>query len=168
MSNPVYNFYNCCCKDGKTSTIFPIKTVNGGLWTDWTTGDVIFSNPFYYPINPSGRTEIYNNMEAFHFPYRIKELSLFKSGVNGTTNETMELSIIVMNMAGVTLRTLSTSTIEIVSASIETWIPIPLVSSIADLSIAPNEIIVEKFKISSTNNDDWNCRIFVSGLAEMI
>lgn len=179
-SGPVYNFYNCCCPDQNgnsnnngssvsTNHTFPIKTVNAGLWTDWRTGDVNMSSPFYYPINlPGNVSEIFNNMEAFHFPFKIKELSLFKSGVSGTTNEKMEISIIVMDMDGTVLRTLSTSTIEIVSAPVETWVPIPLVSSPSDLTISPNEIIVERFRISGLNNDNWNCRVFVSGLAEMI
>ncbi len=178
-SSPVYNFYNCCCPDQNdsstngssqnVSTIFPIKTVNAGLWTDWRTGDVNFSAPFYYPINPPQNvTEIFNNMEAFHFPYKLKELSFFKSGVLGSTNETMELSILVMDMDGAILRTLSTTTNELVSAPEESWVSIPLVSSAADLTISPSEIIVERFAISNPNNDNWECKVFISGLAEMI
>ena len=183
MSNPVYNFYNGCCSNScaapenaptggtpsTAGTIFPIKTGGGSLYANWKTGDVEASRPYFYSVNPVGNNlEFFNSLDAFHFPYKIKELTLFKSSVTGTTTETMDFSIIVMDMAGTLLRTLSTSTIEIISAPEETWIPIPLVSMAADLTINPNEIVIQKFSISNQNTDNWYCHAMVSGLAEMI
>ena len=100
MSSPIYNFYNCCKSDccspnntssnGNQKALFPFKTVRAGLTSDPLTGNVYDAHPYLYQINDSGAgspSEIYTNMEAFHFPFRVKELSIIKTGVSGTTTE---------------------------------------------------------------------------------
>jgi hypothetical protein len=178
MTNPTYNFYNCCCpttnldcdenNTNYAGSIFPIKTTGGGLWANWRDGDVDSANRFI-PVNfPLGLTTIYNNMEAFHFSYVVKELSLRKTRVTGTTNESIEFTMMVMDMDGNYLRTLSTNTLDLVSLPIETWVSVPLVAAQVDLTIQPNEILIQEFKINTVNTDDWRCNLFVSGLAEMV
>jgi hypothetical protein len=60
MTNPTYNFYNCCCpttnldcdenNTNYAGSIFPIKTTGGGLWANWRDGDVDSANRFI-PVN---------------------------------------------------------------------------------------------------------------------
>ena len=179
MSGPVYNFYNCCCGDdctgggggtppGAPGAVFPIKSINGNLSTDWTDGDVKWVQPFYYATNlPNGATEVFNNIEAYPFAYRLTQLSLIKGQETGTTSETMNMGLIVMDYAGNVLRTISAQPIELVGLANEVWTPITFVADPAALVIQPGEVVVQHFVLSAHSTDNWQCHAYASGLAEL-
>jgi len=181
MCNPIYNFYNCCCdhKGSHTTSsttpqtvdskaLFPIKTAISDLFSDWETGDIKSATHYYQSNIYNNALEIFNNLEAFHFKYKIKELNVFKTNESGTTQETVEVSIIVMDMAGNLKRTISSQNINLVNMPFEQWIPIPLTTNVLDLNISPDEVVIKKVTISKKNTDSWRCNMFLSGLAEMI
>lgn len=76
------------------------------------------------------------------------ELSIFKIAETATTQETVEVSIIVMDMAGNLKRTISSQNIDLVNMPFEQWIPIPLTTNALDLNISPNEVVIKKVTIS--------------------
>lgn len=182
MCSPVYNFYNCCPPDCGSQTsnqnpttptnnfskVFPIRTSRSGVTTDWRTGDIKYTGHYYRSNLPGNNLEVYNNLEAFHFPYKVKDLSVFKTNESGITNETVELSIIVMDMAGNLKRVISASNIDMISMPFEQWHPVPLVASASDLNIVPGEVVIKKVTVSNVNTDSWHCNMFASGLGEMI
>lgn len=178
MPGPVYNFYNCCCDGGSSggevptapaASVFPIKTINGNLQADWVTGDIDRARPHQFRINqPNGQTEIFTNLEAYPFAYRLRQLAIVKQLESGSTAETMNMDLVVMDFAGNALRTVSAQPVGLVGLASDVWVPVPLVADPVALEIRPGEVVIQRCTISAVVSDNWRCNAYLSGLAEMV
>ena len=174
---PVYNFYNCCDKSGgdgsdnsnqSLANRFLIRSAADQIMSDYKTGDMKFAS-YTYPIKPiGGALFIYNNIQLMHFKYRLHDLSFIKFSETGTTGKQMSADVVVMDMNGAILRTISTSQILLVGSPVESWLPFQLTTNPIAREIAVGEVVVIRFAISGANNDTWQCNGNCSGLAEFV
>jgi hypothetical protein len=95
-------------------------------------------------------------------------LSFIKFNETGTTGKQMSAEVVVMDLAGNILRTISTAPILLVGAPVETWLPFQLTANPVAREIAVGEVVMIRFTISGANNDSWQCGGNCSGLAEFV
>jgi hypothetical protein len=147
---------------------FVIRSAVDQIMADYKTGDMKFA-AYNYPIMPIANSLfIYNNIQLMHFKYRLLELNFIKFNETGTTGKQMSVDVVVMNMNGVVLRTISTSPIQLVGSPVETWLQFPLTANPVPREILIGEVVVIRFTISGANNDTWQCYGDCSGLGEFI
>ena len=181
MTGPTYNFYNCCCGDetqtsdeitnpsSAAGAVFPFKTIGGDVSAFWNTGIVDRTTPYNYSSNlPQNLTSVFTNMESYPFPFEINDLWFIKGGERNTSSQSLDMDLVVSDYSGAILRTISTQSIDVISAPLHVWMPISLSTTPADLVIQPNEIVVQRFTISAPNTDTWEGSCFVSGLARLV
>lgn len=176
---PTYNFYNCCCEDkineegsgnsGQSMVNrFLIRSAADQIMSDYKTGDMKFA-AYSYPIKPiGGSLLIYNNIQVMHFKYRLHDLSFIKFNEAGVTGKQMSADVVVMDMNGAILRTISTSPILLVGSPVETWLPFQLTTNTVAREILVGEVVMIRFTISGANNDNWQCVGNCSGLGEFV
>ena len=175
---PVYNFYNCCCENASGSnhstpapsnnSLFIIRSASDQIMSDFITGDIRFAS-YSYPIKPpGGLLSISNNLQVMHCPFILRDLSFIKFAETGSTTKQMSVEVVVMNYSGAVLRTLTLSTLPLVCAAIETWLPFQLTTDQSARTILVGEVVMIRFTISSANNDTWQCFGNSSGLAELV
>jgi len=133
----------------------------------WTSGSILEPHNFDYPnfSNPEVLTQTlslansvgtdgmaYNGLTPWHRKAELMELSVLKlplpAGYIGSAN----LDIVVLDYSGVVLRTISTTTINLVTLVDYSWTSINLSTVIGDLYISSGEIVAGQLTMDTTNS----------------
>ena len=186
MSGPcaVYNFYNCCngsegnanqsgtgC-DGGDNTSF------GNAVFPWTSGSILEPHNSDFPNFDDAETLTpvlsipnwvgtdglaYMGLTPYHRITKLLELSALKLPLPTGYIGSAILDIVVLDYAGAVLRTISNGTIDLVTIPDQTWIPITLTATSADLDITPSEVIAGRLIMDTSNSPNTIVRYHLSG-----
>lgn len=180
MMTPTYNFYSCCCpgstenpsNNSNLKNIIELPFASGGAFVEQRDGELKWGS-HSFPISTvalDNRTELFVNIRVVPFKYKVLTTSFIKTGElqPGTTNHTMNLEYIVLDMSGTQLRTISTAPVDIVTLASDTWTSANLSNTLSDITINVGEVLVAHFTVDAINNDPYVAYGDCSVLAEII
>jgi hypothetical protein len=135
------------------------ETLDCGLCL-WSSGSVLnhhYSPGTVEPVKVSFATynkpgvDLISHQSLAPLPYnaRLHDLFFMKDPDLGGFTGTINFDLVVLDVAGNLLRTISAATIDYGSASGWTWVSIPLTSTTTDLVIASGEIIAGQLTFGS-------------------
>ncbi|HEV2840888.1 MAG TPA: hypothetical protein VGW39_06140 [Chthoniobacterales bacterium] len=157
---PIYNFYNCCC-EGKPATD-PKGTVSG--FFVWPVDNALHPepkstlDPIYsagLPITIDTDKKGFVGLQPLHRKARLVEISvlrvflLSRIDIPSAYSGTVFLDVLVMDLFGNTLRTISSAPVDYKSLSEKVWAPVALTALASDLEIQAAEIVIARVTFSA-------------------
>jgi hypothetical protein len=157
---PTYNFYNCCCEDKSTSAPsgkisgFFVWPVDNALHPEAKAGlDPIYSAgiPIFIDSDKKG----FVGLQPMHRKVRLAEISVMRVyllnriDIPSAYGGTVLLDLLVMDLFGAVLRTLTPVPLDYKALAEKVWTPIPLTSVAADLEIGAAEIVIARITFSA-------------------
>jgi hypothetical protein len=153
---PTYNFYHCCGdpKSGATQkSQFIWRSENTfSFLTNGGSDDKLHGGGFGQWVDADKTTFL--SMEPIHRKCALAEISVLRFKTPNITSTTLDIDpsyaafvnfeIVVMDMFGTVIRTISTTPLDYKLISDKIWTNIPLSSNLNDLIISPNEIVASK------------------------
>lgn len=168
---PTYNFYNCCCDDkaasgqlGKISGYF-VWPVDNALHPEAKAGlDPVYSGGI--PITIDSDKKGFVGLQPMHRKVRLAEISVMRVyllnriDIPAAYGGTVLLDLLVMDLFGAVLRTLTPAPLDYKALAEKVWAPIALTTVAADLEIAANEIVIARVTFSAPDlNPPNNIRL---------
>lgn len=157
---PTYNFYNCCCDDkaapgeaGKISGYFVWPVDNALQPVAKAALDPVYSGGIAVFIDSDNKGFV--GLQPMHRKVRLVEISvlrvylLARIDIPAAYAGTVLLDIVVMDLFGTILRTLTPAPLDYKALAEKVWTPIALTTVAADLEIAASEIVVARITFSA-------------------
>ncbi|MDX6501193.1 MAG: hypothetical protein QOG23_4453 [Blastocatellia bacterium] len=146
-NNPcaVYNFYNCCDPSG-ASELPVFIWQSGNILDPQGPGPQEALGPVVgIGSGPDADLKSYQGLMPLHRKARLIELSLIKlppflSNISAYTSTVM-LNLVVLDLNGVVIKTISTAPLNYQSLAVRTWIPIPVSTVPGDLDIPAGQLV---------------------------
>lgn len=157
---PTYNFYNCCCED-TAGTGHPDKISGYFVWpvdnalqpVSKAALDPVYSGGLAVFIDADKKGFV--GLQPMHRKVRLVEISvlrvylLTRIDIPAAYTGTVLLDILVMDLFGTVLRTLTPAPLDYKALSEKIWTPIALTNVAADLEIAAGEIVLARVTFSA-------------------
>jgi hypothetical protein len=157
---PVYNFYNCCCKD--TAASAPSTAISG--FFVWPSDNALQPQsigaldpivcagiPVFIDADKKG----FVGLQPIHRKARLVEISvlrvflLARIDIPAAYTGTVFLDLLVMDLFGNILRTISSAPTDYKLLNEKVWTPVPLTSVATDLVINVGEVVISRTTFSA-------------------